>query len=277
MNIDIFTFTSNKSIKIAEFLYQTGEKLKSGQHKLNWKCVMTHHENEVLEPPPIGFECVAQIKHVRKKLGSPIHAVALHEAAKHITSDYVIYVDADVALLRRGWDDIVINELDSYDCFGFDYGISVSRYAKFPGVFFFCFRSYILEKLVLDWSPGKFTNMTSKDIARYKGAGKNTVTNENVKYHKMPIGTVSPRETGWRIAKQLKSAGYQGHHISRNTEIEVEVLPNFMPPTSCKYRGVWCYNEKPYGCHMGGCSRKSPHTKIFISDVMDYIDRINDV
>jgi hypothetical protein len=153
MELDLFTFITRNGADYAEYLKYTCEKNLSGQHKINWKYV----ESLDLKRPPSGYTCVGK-SYGDGEHSSMKHAIAIEKALECIESDYVLFVDCDVAVLYKGWDNVIINELNKNDCFGgatsesknkFD----ISRYKKFPKINFFSFRSDVLDKVELNFRP----------------------------------------------------------------------------------------------------------------------------
>jgi glycosyltransferase involved in cell wall biosynthesis len=196
MKIDFITFTTRYSADYAEFLKYTCEKFLSGKHEIDWKCI----ESVGTEKLPDGYKCVAKAGEAGHN--SMNHAKALNLAQNYIDHDYVIFIDADMAILHKDWDDIIINELNNYDCFGTSYEPGILKYEGFPTVYLFAFRSYILDKIKLDFSP---------DVTPGKDAPRRCVLAENEAhiFGRRPGGLLK-RDTGWKLPLILKSAGFVG-------------------------------------------------------------------
>jgi hypothetical protein len=236
MQIDIFTTVCHKSVKYAELLKESGERLKSGSHKLNWKCIMNSPC-----PAPQGYHCVERIPGSDDVKQHPrIHGTSLNACAAYIESDYVIYVDADIALLYPSWDSIIVQELNEYDCFGADYGSSPRRYRDFPSLFFFCFRSYILNKVKLNFLPG---------IGKKRIGGFRT-NEEDAKYMSLPVGRKVRCDTGWRIASDVQKAGFTGHHMGLDRKGRKGIKDE-------NHLSSWRYNDEPFIAHFWGATRSS--------------------
>jgi len=194
MNVDFFTFIGPNSADYADYLKYTCEKFISREHNINWKCI----ESVGAEKLPKGYRCVAKAPNM--KHNSMNHGVALNLALDYIESDYVIFIDADMAILYSNWDDIIINELtNKYDCFGVSYGHS-TKYKNFPTVYLFAFRSYILDKVKLDFCP-KITKGKEAPL-------KIKLTKENAHYFNMEPGKILKCDTGWELPLQIKKAGF---------------------------------------------------------------------
>jgi len=167
-NIDFITFLTVNSIPFANFLKKTGENTKSNKHNIKWKCVLSKGADTL----PIGFECLG-------KAPSPSasrsfnHGTAINYALPKITSDYIIIADADLAMLYKNWDEVIIEQLQKYDCFGSKNVKKNREGLNFPNVPFFCFRKDVLNKIDLDFTPIlnkeknciKIIDITDKDLS----------------------------------------------------------------------------------------------------------------
>lgn len=199
MNIDLFTFLSSNSADYAEFLKYTCEKFISRKHKINWKCIESVGTDRI----PDGYKLVNKVPNMHHN--SMSHAVALNSAQNYIDSDYVIFIDADMAIVYKDWDEAIVNELNKYDCFGGSYGHKL-KYRNFPTVYLFGFRSYILDKIKLDFSPKLESdkespfryNITDKTEARLLGK---------------KIGDTIKCDTGWKIPLIIKEAGFSSNSM----------------------------------------------------------------
>lgn len=153
MTLDLFTFLTKGGADYAEYIKSVAEQNLSGKHDINWKYV----ESLNLDRHPQGFQWVGKTggegEHSAMK-----HALAIHEALKHIDAEYVLLTDVDVAIVYKGWDDIIIKKLNDFDCFGGAQAKTKSkyvrnRYKEFPKANFFAFRSDVLKKTELDFRP----------------------------------------------------------------------------------------------------------------------------
>lgn len=192
MNIDFFTFIGPNSADYAEYLKYTCELFISGKHKVNWKCI----ESVGAERLPKGFKRVAKAPNVHHN--SLNHGTAMNTALKYIKSDYVVFIDADMAILYQDWDDIIVKELNRNDCFGAAYGHPI-KYKNFPTIFLFAFRSYVLKNIHLDFRP--VISKGTRTVSRI-------ALNQDAKYFGMKPGEKLKRDTGWMLPLQFKKAGY---------------------------------------------------------------------
>jgi glycosyltransferase involved in cell wall biosynthesis len=186
--IDLFTFLGPNSADYAEFMKYTSEKFLNKDIKVNWKCV-----NSVgCDRMPKGFEVVAQAENTSHV--SMNHGVAINLAQKYVESDYVIFVDADVSFLYDGWNEVILNELNEYDCFGGEFGDWLKKFRHFPCVYFSSFRSSILDKVTLDFRPR--LSKTGKTIV------KHIMSQEEKVYFRMNKDVIRC-DTGWSIPFQF--------------------------------------------------------------------------
>ncbi len=194
MNIDFITFIGPNSADYADYLKHTCRVFLSGQHKINWKCI----ESVGAEKLPKGYKCVAKAPNTGHN--SLNHGTAMNLALKYIESDYVVFIDADMAIVHKDWDKIVINELTQNDCFGVSYAHS-KKYKNFPTVYMFAFRSHILDKVQLDFRPSVTIGVDPPK--RYK------INESEAKYFGMKSGNIIKCDTGWKLPLLVKSAGFK--------------------------------------------------------------------
>lgn len=208
-SIDFITFITKHSAGYAEYLKYIGEKLLSGKHKIDWKCI----ESMNAERLPKGYKCVAKAGNASHS--SEKHAVALHKALDYIEHDYVVFIDSDVVIVYNDWDDIIVNELNKYDCFGGAYSsesndaFSRTRYKEFPTVNFFAFKKSLLDKVELNFYPFRKETKAFKDKSRYvaipktyfKGAvfAYNIADDKEAKVFGIDKGNEFRCDTGWRL------------------------------------------------------------------------------
>jgi len=195
MKIDFITCISKNSADYAEFMRYHCEKLKSGKHEIIYKCI----ESVDAERLPKGYKCVT--KTGDSNHNSLNHSLALNIAKNFIENDYVIFIDADIAILYPNWDDIIINELNTTACFGASYNDKL-KYKNFPNLYLFAFRSYILDKVKLDFSPK--LNKGKNKIQKFK------INKEEAKIFGLKEGSILKCDTGWKLPLIIKPAGFNG-------------------------------------------------------------------
>ncbi|MFX1538179.1 MAG: hypothetical protein ACFFDI_28625 [Promethearchaeota archaeon] len=193
MKIDFFTFLGPNSAEYAEFLKYTCEKFLSGCHEINWRCI----DSVGCDRIPQGYKLVD--KSIDVGHPSMNHAAAITLAQQYIESEYVIFADCDIAILYKNWDHVIINELNKVDFFGGTFGMT-KKYKNFPSVYFFSFRSYILDRIKLDFYPKLQRNAAR--FAKYK------LSEDECYYLKMRNGSVIRCDTGWSIPFQIRKTGF---------------------------------------------------------------------
>lgn len=246
--IDCFTVYSHKEQCYVEFLKKTADHFASGNNDLNWMCVQSCEETTEV---PEGFECVGKVPNWQNRgHASMNHSLGIHEGLKHVKSDYGILMDADIAILYPGWDEVVLKYLDDgYDCFGWNFGPKGPRYRNFPGVFFFAFNRTVLDKVQLDFSP-----------ILQKGSDspmKETITDPvKAKYLGCKVGDVVKHDTAAMVPITMKNAGMKGFAIPRVLGSDKAHLLPFGDKTTKKFcltkkehMCEWHYNGKLFGTH----------------------------
>ena len=243
MKIDLFTFLSKNSADYAEFLKYTCEMFLSGKHKINWKCI----ESVGCDRIPDGYKLVAKSKDVGQ--ASMNHAEALHLAQNYIESEYVIFIDTDVAILYKNWDQVIVNELDKHDCFGGAFVNRLKKYRNFPAVYLFCFRSNILNKVKLDFRPKlREKNKLKNDSHK--------LNKEEAYYCNMEPGKYIHCDTGWLLPFIIRKAGLTysvmdavpilSEHIQLSFENKQQKKICVQKP---KHMSEWHYKGKLFGTH----------------------------
>lgn len=242
MNIDFITFISKNSADYAEYLKYTCEKFLSKKHHINWLAV----ESVGAERWPNGYKKLAKAGDGGHN--SMTHSVALNLAQNYVTSDYVIFIDADMAILYQNWDDVIVNELNKYDCFGVSYADNELKYRNFPTVYLFCFRKHILDQTKLDFSP-QITK--GKDAPnRYK------ISSDEAKIFDRKPGSLIKCDTGWKLPLLIKSMNFTSNSLpmilmtSKKSQLPFEDAAHkkfcLQKPT---HHAEWHYNGKLFTTH----------------------------
>jgi hypothetical protein len=250
MNIDVFTFIVGNGADYAEYMKYTCDKFLSGKHKINWKCVESLEASRL----PNGFECVGKSggedEHNAMK-----HALAIEEALKHIESEYVLITDSDIAVVYPEWDDVIVQNLKKYHCFGGSYASSKksrytkNRYKNFPKANFFSFRSSILKKVDLNFRP-------FNDMGMFKGR----VCLDNCDIFNIKEGKEIAYDIGWRLPyiffkHNLKSFAmpcyFQNHNKSKLPYLNEEHRKFCNKKTITMEE--WHYNNELFATHKKHC------------------------
>jgi len=249
MDIDFFTFIGPNSADYAEYLKYTCETFISEKHNINWKCI----ESVGCDRLPKGYKCVAKAPDVNHN--SMNHGTAMNLAQKYIESDYVVFIDADMAIVYQDWDDVIVKELNQNDCFGVSYAHS-TKYKNFPTVYLFCFRSYILDKVTLDFRPKITPNKESP--LRYK------INKEEAKLFNLKPGGFIKCDTGWRIPLQIKRAGFNKSNSMSMVMMQSKkcqlLFENEKHKNLCMQKKnhmyEWHYNKKVFATHKQASRRE---------------------
>jgi len=248
MNIDFITFVSGDVADYANFLRKTASTFMSGKNTINWKYV----ESVGLTEEPEGYLKVAKTGNANHS--SFNHSLALNEAANHIDADYVMYVDADIAILCQDWDEIIIKELNKVDCFGFGFGRDNPRHSNFPGVFLFAFKASMLDKLILDFRP-KLRDKNTESVYRYS-----LIDPKEAGYMGKKVGEIIKCDTGWQIPNIVGEAGCTWKALScvlgkdkrHKLPFKDSSQKQFClqkPEHMCE----WHYNGELFGTHKQAC------------------------
>lgn len=241
MKIDFFTFLGSNSAAYAEFLKYTCEKFMSGKHEINWKCI----ESIGCDRIPDGYKLVAKAGDMHHN--SLTHSIGINMAQEYVEHEYVVFIDADMAILHKNWDDIIVNELDNYDCFGSSYAHG-SKYANFPNVYLFTFAAHILDKIKLDFRP--------KIVKGKDSVSRHILNKEEAKHCGMKTGSSIKCDTGWKLPIIVKGAGFTGKAMPMYSMTSKESqLPfgNEKHKKIClekpSHMSEWHYNGKLFATH----------------------------
>ena len=254
MIIDFFTFIGPNSADYADYLKYTCETFKSGKHNINYKCI----ESVGAEKLPKGYDCVAKAPNGNHN--SMNHGIALNLATKYIESEYVVFIDADMAIVHKDWDDIIVNELEKNDCFGVSYSHS-TKYKNFPTVYLFAFRKHILDKCQLDFTPDVKIGVDKPN--------RHIVTKKESKLFGIKEGNVIKCDTGWKLPLIVKGAGFSSKSLpmvmmkSKKAQLPFE---NDEHRKLCYQKSAhqyeWHYNGKVFTTHKQA-SRTQPLNEIW--------------
>jgi len=152
----------------------------------------------------------------RDMKSSLAHAAALDYAMNFIETDYTLVIDPDVYVFKKDWDKFCINELNASDAAaaGAPYpGWKLGKYHDFPSPVFCFFRTKMLKKLKVPWTPFGNTRVYNlkvfliRQLARLCGVmtrrnyTKYGFLRRYAEFIEKLFGTFS-QDTGWRIAKE---------------------------------------------------------------------------
>jgi len=196
-DIDIITCLANGSYGYARKMRASLLATQSGQHRFHWKAVTSNTEEVTSD-----FDIVASEGDYHHP--SLSHAMALNEAVKHVTSEYAVIVDCDIAVLLPNWDEYMLKELNNgFSCFGWANGDNEPKFHNFPSVYFFGFRKDMLDKVTLDFRP----ELVEGQLPVLR---RPVETDEESSLLGIRKGTQLKCDTGWRLPLDIKGAGLRG-------------------------------------------------------------------
>jgi len=201
---------------------------------------------------------------------SVVHATLLDEILKQ-TSDGNIHVicDADTAVVREGWDDVVRQQLASFDCFGAPYedigghssgSGTVQTYKKLPTFVFIALRPGPPWH-ELDVSPRKHETLL--------------IENQDMsKVHNLPVGYRMFCDGAWRFPSFVDSRG-----LTCSTMVQLKadspgcrVIKNLRDRSALNCHEEYHFRGQPFVVHQRS-SRKHPFRgQEFSSDFYDAIE-----
>jgi len=243
--IEIYTFIGRNSAAYAELLYGSFEQLKSGCNKVVYNCIKSIGADSM----PEHWNCISEVKE-KMEFNNQNHARAMHEALKFIKHRNIIFVDADMCILYKDWDKIVLRELwRGNEIWGTAFGNDSLQYHNFPNVFFLCFNKELLNKVSLDFYPQQRQGIESPM--------RREITNEiESDCFNKEAGSIIKCDTGWRLPLTIKRAGISYDYLPRVLGNEKESqLPykNDMQRAFClskpEHMAEWHYKGKLFCTH----------------------------
>jgi len=208
MNIEFLCAISTNSSHYAEYLKLTAESLSTSKSVIKWKCALGLDRDDKYEEPK-GFTNLGIAKNKESDHGSLNHASTMHELIKGSDkkSDITIIVDADIAMLKKGWDVDVIRYLEKYDSFGLGWGAWDNKYMNFPSIMFIAFRTELISELDFDLFP--VPRKKEEGISRYRASIHDSdVCN-------VPAGTIIKKDTGWKLPYSFREKNKTGFCVPK--------------------------------------------------------------
>ena len=270
-NIQVVTFMNEKCYDFGNFLYETMNRTAKNKKEIIYNYVelgKTNPNNKDLNP---AWQKLCNV--APDKRNSNMHGIAMNKALNHITSDYVIFCDADIAICYPEWDEVVRNELQNNVCFGFDYGDG--RRGKFPGVFFFAFRPDKFDYRKLDFTP------------LYDKSGEKVQRCNRTKYNFSSelYADIIKCDTGWRIANEMHNLlgkfpyNYMQMIKSNSPSVQLPTLGKDVIKycqSNPAHMSEWHYKGRLFGTHQqAGRSilKQEPAARKWKRRVLAYMDR----
>ncbi len=148
--IDFFVFICKETSEYADFLWRCANALKSNKHIIKWKCIISGKVDKY----PIHFNICDVIKSYSNASFS--HGVGINRAIEIAESEYVIFAEADISILYKNWDDLIVEKLkNKFFSFGFGgkYSGKWNRVTTVPCAEFFCFKRKNIKNIKMDFTP----------------------------------------------------------------------------------------------------------------------------
>lgn len=168
--------------------------------------------------------------------GSIGHAQVLHELYDRVTEPYTIVADCDIMMLRKNWDQIMMQRLtDDVEVVGTDYYpfSNLPKYVGFPALVVAAFRTELLREEDISFMPHPF-----------KGAHLINSIEEEVAYGR-PRGSLVYLDVGYQFPLKLRPKGKKGYCFP------------FTKPAVLGCGQEFHYEGAPFLTHMKGSSVRS--------------------
>lgn len=138
-------------------------------------------------------------------LSSYRHGVVLNELISYMNNEYGMFLDQDVAFLMKGWDTIMINELnkDKVQAVGVEHS-NKQKYLNFPCIVMSMFRNQLIKDLQVDFRPYQ------PHSNHYSSCHYKVQTAEQAKCWSKRIGEDTILDTGCNFPIAVVGAGYSG-------------------------------------------------------------------
>ena len=224
---------------------------------------------------------------------SMAHAVGLNALLSTVDTPYVLIVDPDVAMLRRGWDVVLCQALDESNlvAIGAPYpGWKLGKYHDFPSPPFAFWRTDSLRALDPDWRPyGRTTTRRLVDFALRqmfwlpKGIDRYLLRLPRRQFRvahwiERLVGVVS-KDTGWQIAEQAR------HRSWRARLFDVVCTPDALPAIPIGQRAayhtlaeefeLYAWNGQPFVTHRNPTRTQINFNLWTQSNVLIYQDQVD--
>lgn len=178
------------------------------------------------------------------------HGINLDVLYRNFTSKYCVFVDCDVAFLKKDWDEILISAIEEDEkiiAIGSEYSSDSGKYQNFPNVIFSFCKSKELLSLNIDFT---------KKIKKIK-------TNKNdCSYYGVEEGKEIFLDTAWDFCYKSKKNGYEGKVLKivspriKSTREQMKFMKEGMKGEEFQF------NEMALLTHVGRSSSRSFHSDI---------------
>lgn len=148
--IDIYTCLTKGSHHYANFMGHTLQKTASGKNQIRY----FYFYDELCDSHPVNMKPVRQIIPPKKYISASRHGFMLNQLRKYINPDcdIVIVADCDIGILKKGWDEIVVNVLKEKRVF------ITPKFSGAASIYFTAFNAKDFVKRKIDFRPGTKKN-----------------------------------------------------------------------------------------------------------------------
>ena len=171
------------------------------------------------------------------------HGKCLDLIMSNMESKYGVFLDSDVVLLSKGWEKLLLNELDSkHIMIGSEYHRRDGKIVKFPNVITCMFDVDKFKELEISFVP---------HLKKIKPVGK------DAEYYGVKPGQVVFLDTGCHIAKEIRKKNLDGKILDivspryPDTESSLKFMKIGMRGEEYQLRGI------PISTHVGRSSSRS--------------------
>lgn len=200
-SIDCFVTAGANANAYGAMLRRNMLSLASGKHDFSWNCILIDDH-----PIPDGFVSVGR-RVASTENPSLTHSKALNQVVDLSSADYVLFADADVAVLMDGWDDELVKRLiRPVVTIGTAYHKHSACYQNFPCAILMLVETEALRSVHLDFSPE-----VAVDGRIRRRVVSDTVEAETLE---VKVDRQFKNETGWRGPAAFKSAGFAGYPLT---------------------------------------------------------------
>ena len=153
-------------------------------------------------PAELARPCIAKAPYYKNGLYKNDYSCAVNELYKRVTTEYTLLIDPDVALLQKGWDSILMEEMESngYDAIGGPYHPRKWRqYAGYPCVIFLFIRTRLLQESNFDFCAYSNNPVSSRwEVFLHK---RQSLINRFYP----PLIRGSSQDAGWRLPQLFRN------------------------------------------------------------------------
>ena len=246
-NINVYTFFSAGYTEYANFLHKSLKRFESGDNYVDYGAV----ESIKWDNWPKGWFWCGKTK--KGDCASKSHINAIDFVLGRIPKNneiYNVFIDVDMCVLYKGWDNVIVKELDKVDCWGGGYNNHTQKIRGFPSPHLLCFKSELLKKIYPDFSMRKGKSIKSCERRRVKPGEENI--------YGRTVGANIKCDTGWYLPMQFHKAGLTWSAMEMLYSKFSNVLLPFKDQkqkedcekdNSFYQQSEWHYNNKLFAAH----------------------------